>query len=249
MGLRVAAGDANPTTAAGLSGAVAAPDLSAPLPAASWFQSLAEGSAVTSTVNWAWPADLPYPADKYDSTLAFFALAPSGGGGGTGGGVGGGGGTGGGGGGTPPVVPTTTTVPSTTSTTATTVPVTTSTTATTVATTAPAAPRTTTTVPRRVSPDVRALTTKALVSGHTVLLKLRCTVAACRGSISLRYGRTNLGTGRYKLAVDKTGWFPVELTDKTHQLLADAKQHTIKVSEIVTVTAGKTVKKPLSLVR
>jgi hypothetical protein len=74
-------------------------------------------------------------------------------------------------------------------------------------------------------------------------------VAACRGSISLRYGRTNLGTGRYKLAVDKTGWFPVELTDKTHQLLADAKQHTIKVSEIVTVTAGKTVKKPLSLVR
>jgi len=78
---------------------------------------------------------------------------------------------------------------------------------------------------------------------------LRCTEAACRGSISLRYGRTTLGTGRYNLALDKTGWFSIKLIEKTSQLLADAKHHTIKVSEIVTVTAGKTVKKPLSLVR
>ena len=245
MALSVAAWDANPTSATGPGGAVAAPDLSAPLPVASWFQSLADGSPTTSSVNWAWPADLPDPADEYDTTFAFFALATdSGGGGGTGGGVGGGGGTGGGGGGTPPVVPTTTTVPTTTSTT-TTVAATT----TTVATTAPAAPRTTTTVPRRVSPDVWALTRKALVSGHTVQLELRCTEAACRGNLSLRYGRTTLGAGRYNLALDETGWFSIKLIEKTSQLLADAKHHTIKVSEIVTVTAGKTVKKPLSLVR
>jgi hypothetical protein len=123
------------------------------------------------------------------------------------------------------------------------------TTTTTVATTAPAVARTTTTVPRRVSPDVWALTTEARASAHTVHLELRCTEAACRGSISLRYGRTTLGTGRYNLAVDKTGWFSVKLIEKAGQLLTDAKRHTIKVSEIVTVTAGKTVKKPLSLVR
>ncbi len=67
--------------------------------------------------------------------------------------------------------------------------------------------------------------------------------------LGYRHGRITLGTGRYNLALDNTGWFSVKLIERTDQLLADAKHHTIKVSEIVTVTAGKTVKKSLSLVR
>jgi hypothetical protein len=111
---------------------------------------------------------------------------------------------------------------------------------------------TTTTTPHvgksQPGPAVAALATELSVANKTVEVQLRCSGAACRGTVSLDDGKVPFGTTSYQLGAGKTASFEAHLTSTALQLLAKAGQHAIKVTETVTVTGGKTVEGQISLV-
>jgi hypothetical protein len=108
-------------------------------------------------------------------------------------------------------------------------------------------PTTTTTVPKP-KPVASSGTTSAKVSKGVVKLKLVCKIVACTGVITLTDVRTEVGHSKFKVAAGKTGTISVGLLTDGKTLLAGAKKHTIKVTETITVTGGKTVKPKLTLV-
>ena len=113
---------------------------------------------------------------------------------------------------------------------------------------APAAPPTTTTVPTTTPhPAVTVLTTTATVANGLTQLQLRCSVATCRGTITLTDVTTVIVTRAYSLGAGKTATFPTQLNSKGVQFLAGAKQHSITVTEKVTVTGGTTMSKRVTL--
>jgi hypothetical protein len=67
MAISIGSWDTNPTSATGPTGWTAAPDLTAPVPVANYFESPASGTAFTSTESWS-------PAGSYDSTLTLVTL-------------------------------------------------------------------------------------------------------------------------------------------------------------------------------
>ena len=114
-------------------------------------------------------------------------------------------------------------------------------------TTTTTAPTTTTTKPPPPHPSVTELTAKATVNKNVVGLKLRCTGANCKGELSLTDVKTGVGSRSYTFREGKTVTFALLLNDKGRGYLAGAKGHTIKVTETVTVTGGKTVKEKITL--
>ncbi|HUC14187.1 MAG TPA: hypothetical protein VMS00_07020 [Acidimicrobiales bacterium] len=121
------------------------------------------------------------------------------------------------------------------------------------ATTTTVPPTTTTTKPpvkkKVLHPKVSDPTSRADVSkDHVVHLELKCTVEACKGTVTLVDVTTNVGSQHYSLRAGKKGIVVVHLRPKGIQFLAGAKHHTIKVTAIVTVTGGKTVKERTTLV-
>jgi hypothetical protein len=123
--------------------------------------------------------------------------------------------------------------------------------ATTTTTTRP--PTTTTTKPpvkKKVQhPTIADPTSKADVSkAHLVHVELKCTVEACKGTVTLTDVTTVVGSQHYSLKAGKKGIVVVHLRPKGILFLAGAKHHTIKVTATVTVTGGKTVKEKTSLV-
>lgn len=107
-------------------------------------------------------------------------------------------------------------------------------------------PRPTAPPPR---PVIRDLTAKAGVSKKgTVEVKLRCTVAACKGRVTLTDGKTLVATEKYSVRKGKTAAVALRLDGKGLKLLAGAKHHTIKVTATMTVTGGRTVKGTVTLV-
>jgi hypothetical protein len=113
-------------------------------------------------------------------------------------------------------------------------------------------PTTTTTKPpvKKVQhPTIADPTSKADVSKtHLVHVELKCTVAACKGYITLTDVSTVVGSQHYSLRAGKKGIVVVHLRAKGILFLAGAKHHTIKVTATVTVTGGKTVKERTTLV-
>jgi hypothetical protein len=129
-------------------------------------------------------------------------------------------------------------------------PVAVTTTTTTVPTT------TTTTGPPVTKATVRDLTTKADVATHkvgkstfhVVGIKVKCTVEACQGTVTLTDVRSKVGTVKYSERVDKTNTFAIYLNSGGARDLAVAKGHTIKVTATVTVGGGTTVNDKTTLV-
>ena len=113
-------------------------------------------------------------------------------------------------------------------------------------------PTTTTTKPpvKKVQhPTIADPTSKADVSKtHLVHVELKCTVAACKGYITLTDVSTVVGSQHYSLRAGSKGIVVVHLRAKGILFLAGAKHHTIKVTATVTVTGGKTVKERTTLV-
>ncbi len=108
-------------------------------------------------------------------------------------------------------------------------------------------PPTTTTVPKP-KPAASSGTASAAVSKGAVKVKLVCKVVACTGVITLVDVRTEVGHSKFKVAAGKTGTISVGLLTDGKTLLARAKKHTIKVTETITVTGGKTVTSKVTLV-
>jgi hypothetical protein len=115
---------------------------------------------------------------------------------------------------------------------------------------------TTTTVPTVKKPAVRELTSRAKVVSHgigtrvvhVVGIRVRCTVEACRGTISLADNHRVVGAVKYSEGVGKTDTFSVDLTAGGARDLATVKDHTIRVTATVTVGGGTTVKEATTLV-
>jgi hypothetical protein len=88
------------------------------------------------------------------------------------------------------------------------------------------------------------LTTKVTVKKKSVSLKLSCSVAACKGKITLADVNTALainGGKNYSLGAGTSATFSLGLNSNARTLLAHAKGHTITAHETVTVTGGRTV--------
>jgi hypothetical protein len=167
------------------------------------------------------------PAAPAQASVTVSPASPPGGGGGA---------PPGGGGGAAPVGATTTTAPTTT----TTAPVT---------TTSARPTTTTTTVPSRPGrlPRVAVLTKTAHVASGTATLKLRCSEAACRGTVKLWDGHLRLATSPYSLAAGQTGPVALHLTSKAVGLLAKAP-HGVKAVAAAAVAGGTTIKRNVTLV-
>ncbi|HUB70194.1 MAG TPA: hypothetical protein VL984_07220 [Acidimicrobiales bacterium] len=118
---------------------------------------------------------------------------------------------------------------------------------TTTTTTAPTTTTTTTKKPPAPKPVVADLTTSATVSKRAVHVKLRCTVVACKGTISLVDVVTRIGGNNYTAKAGKTVTIGIGLNSKGVSYLKGAKHHTIKVWATVTVNGGKTIKTRLTL--
>ena len=86
------------------------------------------------------------------------------------------------------------------------------------------------------------------VSNNSVKLGLSCADAACTGTVTLVDIRTELGHSKYALAAGTTGYVTVGLFHQASVLLAGAKNHSIDVTETISVTGGKTVTKRITLV-
>jgi hypothetical protein len=112
-------------------------------------------------------------------------------------------------------------------------------------------PTTTTTKPpvKKKVPVIADPTSTADVSkAHQVHIALKCTVEACKGTITLTDVSTVVGSQKYSLKAGKKGLVVVQLKSKGIVFLAGAKHHTIKVTAKVTVNGGKTVKERTSVV-
>ena len=117
------------------------------------------------------------------------------------------------------------------------------TTTTTTTTTVP----TTTTRPKPV-PVVAALGTRSTVSGNRAELRLRCSVATCRGTIRLYERGTLLATKSYEMFAGTASTWRAYLNSKALLLLVNSRYHTLNSTEEVTVTDGTTVQKQITLV-
>jgi hypothetical protein len=124
------------------------------------------------------------------------------------------------------------------------VPVTTTTTTTTVP------PTTTTTKPPVKKPVIADLTTSASVNTkhYVVGIKVRCSVLACKGTITLTDVTTVVGTYKYSEKAGKTNTFAVYLNSKGTSFVKHAPKHTIKVTASITVSGGTTIKLKTALV-
>lgn len=96
----------------------------------------------------------------------------------------------------------------------------------------------------------RPVVTTSTVTVHnkSAKLELRCSVATCVGTVTLVDVRTELGHSKYDLGPGKTGDVTLGLSKQALSLLAGAKNHTIDVTETVTVTGGKTATTPITLI-
>jgi hypothetical protein len=120
---------------------------------------------------------------------------------------------------------------------------TTTTTTTSTTTTVP----TTTTRPKPV-PAVAALSTRSTVSGNKVELRLRCSGATCRGTITLYEGGTLLATKSYEMFAGTASSWGAYLNSKALLRLVNSRYHTLNATEEVTVNDGTTVQKHITLV-
>lgn len=120
---------------------------------------------------------------------------------------------------------------------------TTTTTTTSTTTTVP----TTTTRPKPV-PAVAALSTRSTVSGNKVELRLRCSGATCRGTITLYEGGTLLATKSYVMFAGTASSWGAYLNSKALLRLVNSRYHTLNATEEVTVNDGTTVQKHITLV-
>jgi hypothetical protein len=100
-----------------------------------------------------------------------------------------------------------------------------------------------------VGPVVSALNSKAVESNHVVELKLHCGGASCRGTIALYSGRDLVAFRSYAMVAGTTSSWAAHLGTKAVQFLANVGYPTLKAIETVTVTDGRTVQRPISLVR
>lgn len=91
------------------------------------------------------------------------------------------------------------------------------------------------------------LTKTAHVANGAATLKLRCSEAACRGTVKLWDGHLRLATSPYSLAAGKTGAVALHLTGKAVGLLAKAP-HGLKVLATTTVAGGMTIRRNVTLV-
>jgi hypothetical protein len=146
---------------------------------------------------------------------------------------------------------TTTTTPAATTPAATTPAATTSTTPAHTATTT--TPTTTTTAhtaatAARGAPVVHELTARARVRRRTIDLKLTCTAAACKGTVTLTHQKTAVARVKYAIRAGKTTTIDIRLAPTVPKLLAVAKHHTITVTATITVADGKTVRTKVTIV-
>ena len=146
---------------------------------------------------------------------------------------------------------TTTTATTTTATATSAAPTTTATTTTHTPTTTTHTPATTTTThttSTRRAPVIHELTARARVHRRTIDLKLTCTAAACKGSVSLTHGKTAVARVKYAIRAGKTTTIALRLGQTVPTLLAVAKHHTITVTAVITVAGGRTVRTKVTLV-
>lgn len=113
-------------------------------------------------------------------------------------------------------------------------------------TTTTTAPTTTTTRPP--TPSVSFITTKAHVVKKMVNLRVFCHGATCKGTIKLTDVRTVVGSKKYEVAAGKSASFTEGINHQGLMLLANTKGKTIKVTEAVSVSGGKTVSKKIALI-
>lgn len=113
-------------------------------------------------------------------------------------------------------------------------------------TTTTTVPTTTTTTAPKPSASIR--TTVLHVTNKLVHLRVYCTGAGCAGTISLTDVHTVVGSRKYAVAAGKSTLFPLTINSKGLSLLAHAKHKTIRVTEKVTVTGGKTLSRKISVI-
>ena len=100
-----------------------------------------------------------------------------------------------------------------------------------------------------VGPVVSALTSKAVEAGHFVELKLHCGGASCRGTIALYAGHEQVALRSYAMVAGTTSTWAAHLSTRAVQFLANVNYPTLRATETVTVTDGKTVQRQIGLVR
>jgi hypothetical protein len=106
---------------------------------------------------------------------------------------------------------------------------------------------TTTTRPKPV-PAVAALSTRSTVSSNRVELRLGCSGATCRGTITLYEGGTLLATKSYEMFAGTASSWRAYLNSKALLRLVNSRYHTLNATEVVTVNNGRTVRKQITLV-
>jgi hypothetical protein len=111
-------------------------------------------------------------------------------------------------------------------------------------------PPTATTAAARPKPQpaVTLLSTTPTVSGNKVQLKLHCSDAICRGTITLYHGTTLLAVSGYAMFMGTTTGWATHLKNQALLLLVNARYHTLNATETVTVTGGNTVRKQIALI-
>jgi hypothetical protein len=121
---------------------------------------------------------------------------------------------------------------------------------TTTSTTTTTAPAPTTTAPptARPLPVITALSTRPAVSANTVLLRLGCSGATCRGTIRLYHGASLLATKGYAMFAGTRSSWGAHWDNIAVRLLDAARSHTLSATETVTVARGYTVYKRITLV-
>lgn len=122
-----------------------------------------------------------------------------------------------------------------------------------VTTTTTSRPTTTTTKPpvkkphRPVISDLDSKQVSVTKTG-TLDIKLRCTGASCRGTVTLADVSTEVSSSKYSAKVGKTVTVPLKLNSKGLGFIKGAKKHTITVHVTISVTGGSTVKVKTALV-
>jgi hypothetical protein len=109
-------------------------------------------------------------------------------------------------------------------------------------------PTTTTTKPKPKKPTVTNLTGKDNVIEHVAGIKVKCTVEACKGTITLTDVKTVVGSKKYSERAGKTNTLAVYLNKAGKAIVAVSKKHTITVTVTVTVSGGKTIQRKTTLV-
>jgi len=87
------------------------------------------------------------------------------------------------------------------------------------------------------------------VAGATAKVALKCSGRSCSGVVTLKIGKTVVGTEHYTLTAGHTTTINVALNRTGQRELARAKSQAIVVSETVTVSRSKTMTTQLTLQR